>query len=618
MRAWGCALTQQWHDRHSSASIPSKSAVAESTWREEAQAPDATLEALRFTRVVIVSESEAVAEPLADAVSDHLASEEDADFDRPASTDVDEATDQDVASDDIQAEEPDEHDEDSSLVAGNAAKCTSAVAASTLSDSLSTAPWRSPSAASFRTLLGVQSSRSHRRRRRPLAIRLHSRERDCPDGSRSHRRIRSREKVRLRSRSRGAECQFLQSESYNDLVPSVKRAAIGPSGLPQETETEPAHERAHVRLRAMLDARARETGTTELPAWVGEGNFMIATWTVGAKARWKDLEDKLTFSPFAVIVIILLPAVADEVLKGIESAARSSSNITSRAPLKRPSKGQPQVDKLVQEKSLILISPNAYVSVHRAKVSSVENTLFGIRSHGDGIRSHGEEHLSQSSGVHLSKVMVTLDCSRQRMSDISIGVLVVDDQYPVLQSHVDAIVNWIIKEQVAILTGYFGDNKEEVREIAVRTNAILDRPLAQLFWVHSAMPQSRSSGSRSRGQWDLACIPTYFLLYGYYRRVTIPRDVEVPCFAEWRGKCRGETPDDFEGRLIKWSDIPTWTNNDLGSAFVPHHGNVKMKPVNFERWCPNVHQTALWMGTATPSYKSQLRQAQAGKAKVRV
>jgi hypothetical protein len=316
------------------------------------------------------------------------------------------------------------------------------------------------------------------------------------------------------------------------------------------------------------------------------------------------LEDKLTFSPFAVIVIILLPAVADEVLKCTESAARSSSNITSRQPLKRPSIGQPQVDKLVQEKSLILISPNAYVSVHRAKVSSVENTLFGIRS-------HVQEHLSQSSGVHLSKVMVTLDCSRQRMSDISLGVLVVDDQYPMLQSNVDAIVNWIIKEQIAILTGYFGDNKEEVREIAVRTNAILDRPLAQLFWVHSAMPQSRSFGSRSRGQWDLACIPTYFLLYGYYRRVTIPRDVEVPCFAEWHGKCMGETPDDFEDRLIKWSDIPTWTNNDIGSALVPHHGNVKMKPVNFERWCPNVHQTALWMGTATPSYKSQLRQAQA-------
>jgi hypothetical protein len=432
MRAWGCPLTQQWHDRHSSASIPSKSAVAESTWREEAQAPDATLEALRFTRVVIVSESEAVAEPLADAVSDHITSEEDADFDRPASTEEDEATDQDVASDDTQAEEPDENDEDSSRTSAVAAP---AVAASTLSDSLSTAPWRSPSAASFRTQLGVQSSRSHRRRRRPLAIRLHSRERDCPDGSRSNRRIRSREKVRLRSRSRGAECQFLQSESYNDLVPSVKRAAIGPSGLPQETETEPAHERAHVRLRAMLDARARTEGTTELPAWVGKGNFMIATWTVGAKARWKDLEDKLTFSPFAVIVIILLPAVADEVLKGIESAARSSSNITSRAPLKRPSKGQPQVDKLVQEKSLILISPNAYVSVHRAKVSSVENTLFGIRS-------HGQEHLSQSSGVHLSKVMVTLDCSRQRMSDISLGVLVVDDQYPMLQSNVDAIVNW--------------------------------------------------------------------------------------------------------------------------------------------------------------------------------
>ena len=170
-------------------------------------------------------------------------------------------------------------------------------------------------------------------------------------------------------------------------------------------------------------------------------------------------------------------------------------------------------------------------------------------------------------------------------------------------------MNWTNKQQPAILSGYFGGNKEVVTQIAVRTNAILEGPMAQLFWVYSEMPQSRSYGSGRRGQWDMACIPTYFLLYGTYRRVTIPRDVEVPCFDAWCIECKGEATDDFEKLLIKRSDIPTWTNT--GSAFVHHFGQIKMKPVNFERWCPNVLQTALWIGTATPSYKSQLRQAQA-------
>ena len=63
----------------------------------------------------------------------------------------------------------------------------------------------------------------------------------------------------------------------------------------------------------MQDRRAQELGTTELPPWVGAGQIMVATWTVGAKACWKDLEEKLTYSPFDVIVIIILPAVADDV-----------------------------------------------------------------------------------------------------------------------------------------------------------------------------------------------------------------------------------------------------------------------------------------------------------------
>ena len=56
--------------------------------------------------------------------------------------------------------------------------------------------------------------------------------------------------------------------------------------------------------------------------------------------------------------------------------------------------------------------------------------------------------------------------------------------------------------------------------------------------------------------------------------------------------------------IIKSSDIPQWPRNDVGSAYVPHMGNVKMKPIDYKKMLPHVIQTPLWLGTSCPSYES--------------
>ena len=57
--------------------------------------------------------------------------------------------------------------------------------------------------------------------------------------------------------------------------------------------------------------------------------------------------------------------------------------------------------------------------------------------------------------------------------------------------------------------------------------------------------------------------------------------------------------------MISEEDCPLWTYNDEGSAFVPNLGDIKMNFADFAKWCSHTFQTCLWLGTSTPSHKSQ-------------
>jgi hypothetical protein len=53
--------------------------------------------------------------------------------------------------------------------------------------------------------------------------------------------------------------------------------------------------------------------------------------------------------------------------------------------------------------------------------------------------------------------------------------------------------------------------------------------------------------------------------------------------------------------------MPMWERNDFGSAFVQNLGHIKMKAPDWKRWFDGCFQTCLWLGTATPSKKSQAK-----------
>ena len=186
------------------------------------------------------------------------------------------------------------------------------------------------------------------------------------------------------------------------------------------------------------------------------------------------------------------------------------------------------------------------------------------------------------------------DDTRQWMKEMTIGIIDVKD---VLSADdIESLVSWIVMDRVAILTGNFGKDQRMVRQIAMKANAIHDEALAQ--WI--------TFPSRSRGQ-EFWTHPTYFVCFGFHRGVCMPMPQELP--PGW------QIGSDLFREMIHREDVPEWPENDMGSAYVPKLGLIKMKEIDFDRWCPFMIQTCLWAGTSTPSLKSQEAQMARSRGK---
>ena len=103
--------------------------------------------------------------------------------------------------------------------------------------------------------------------------------------------------------------------------------------------------------------------------------------------------------------------------------------------------------------------------------------------------------------------------------------------------------------------------------------------------------------------------PTFFLFFAYYRNISVPQhDAEVSD-AVWLG-------DDIWDDMLRMEAMPCWEANDHGNGLLQNLGHIKMKPQDFSRWCDGCFQTCIWLGTPTPSKKSQQNTLARPRAKV--
>ena len=167
-----------------------------------------------------------------------------------------------------------------------------------------------------------------------------------------------------------------------------------------------------------------------------------------------------------------------------------------------------------------------------------------------------------------------MEQSRQRMHKINIGIIDVRGQ--MFKRRTLPLVDWILTESIAILTGFFGTNKIDfVSTLAECAGAIGSMP----FFEGVSFNGEWSDGK----QLDCYTYPSYFLLFGFYKSML--KQFSYPCLPDWF-ECAEEIMLD----MVEVNTLPSWVHNDVGSAYVPHHGSIKQKPVDFLDG-PCIHST---------------------------
>ena len=191
------------------------------------------------------------------------------------------------------------------------------------------------------------------------------------------------------------------------------------------------------------------------------------------------------------------------------------------------------------------------------------------------------------------------------MEEINIGYLMMDDY--LCKADVSALVDWIVGDKIAFLTGSFGQGNDDIlADLARDAWAINDRPIAQCVTRYNY---------RIRG-YEKLVHPTFFMCFGCFRRIKIPHFIDEAWILA--GFNLGA---DIINSCIDLKELPRWQMNDRGTLVVPNHGQIKMVQVDWRQWWINgVFQTTLWTGTATPSHKQQynLRKRQETKQRGRI
>jgi hypothetical protein len=311
---------------------------------------------------------------------------------------------------------------------------------------------------------------------------------------------------------------------------------------------------------------------------------MISTWVVGNEAPVEALGRKLTMAPFDLTVVVLSTGVGP--FDDVATFLHSLSKAKQMQPLTVKEMRDKGMDKvqlrhaLHMEKLVYRLDKRLYCFINKAKVTCVTSTGYQSRSRG-------------LSTVVLATLHLTLNDKRQNMKDMTVGVVHV--QGAMSEGNIPELVEWIVTSRMAILTGYFGNNQKQWSQIAHDAYAILDEPFVQ--WMKVPVDQITHNGYAGRPAFHLdkeematVAHPSPFMFFGYYNTAVAAAATPIP--EDWvLGR-------DLFQELIGPLDMPAWEHNDDGSTEAQFLGKIKMKAIDFGRWCPGVIQTCVWIGTS--------------------
>jgi len=315
------------------------------------------------------------------------------------------------------------------------------------------------------------------------------------------------------------------------------RAAHHPNQYTRSGEREPNPEAAVADVATSSDLDA-----PILALW-GQGNFMISTWAVGKDTSPHEFGTKLTMAPFDCIVIVLSSKTGpfDDIAKFLRSLGQAPQT----APMSQKEMRNQEMDMVElrfaihSEKMVYRLDKRLYAVISKAKVTTVTKTGYQTRSRG-------------LSSVVLVTLHLTLH-ERQNMSEITVGVVHVDGEMS--SGHIHEVVEWIITSRMAILTGYFGNNRQQWSQIAHDAWAILDEPFAQ--WMRVPIDEISHNGYAGRVPFHVdhdgmatVAHPTFYMFFGYYKTAVAVQ--ATPLAENW------VLGADLFSELIGSLDMPVW------------------------------------------------------------
>jgi hypothetical protein len=321
------------------------------------------------------------------------------------------------------------------------------------------------------------------------------------------------------------------------------------------------------------------------PQSLVNGNWMLANWYIGKQCNPREFAKRLSDAPFDCVVLVFPEHdLKHEIFEYIKDLAAGQSANTA---------------DVLGEKAVFKVCQSIYVALHRAKIDNATYTPFSIRSRD-----------AASQPFSFGSLELFVRDGQQKMQSINIGLVDVRTRQgysgATYERDAEQLVDWIVKDGVDVLTGFFGHSKNFVESIAVDAGATHTHPLYQGV-ACSPLEVVRSRDNQFPPEWwtgswweeEYYLLPTYFILYKSYKKITLPNLHTVIPDAMVMGQ-------DIWSEMCAWGTCPTWPW--LPHSEGGHLGNIKMKRVDYDRWFDHCFQTVMWLGTATPSHKSRQRQ----------
>ena len=332
------------------------------------------------------------------------------------------------------------------------------------------------------------------------------------------------------------------------------------------------------------------------PCRYGMRDVHMATYVLGAKADPNDLVHALRRTGMPVIVLVFTEIMSDchPIYRPLKRWATIVQKFNGRQPPE--SSHEAGVLDYLEDKRIVALGENGHIfaCLHKGRVQTAtfEERVLSCRE-----QDSDEDMQFGTLTVHFHEG----GCDPGDF--VRIGIVVT--RFRMTDAQTDASAQWIILHRLAVLTGFLprsGDNRirSSLTELTQADGPQGDEDVPRDSPLTELAKKSRAIGSKPLFQLvDLACypdeqhiwaVPVPWLFFGYE---TIKQPVSV---ARVVLDSKLDLGSDVYQELMSYDQMPHWTPNTDGHAFVPFLDVIRVTPIDWECWFDGCAMTAVRIG----------------------